>query len=96
MKRKFIVAGVIVIMTICDVISCLNFHGNEWKWDTGPRISDFIRFAPDSYSHEIHVIKKGKKTQGYLILSMGKHALLYVTEGKDVANPRGLSIYIKL
>ena len=97
MKRKLIVTGIIiVIMVICDALSCLNFYGHVWKWDTGPRISDFIRFGPNCYSHEIHAIKYDKQTQGYLIFSFGNHALLYITEGEDEVNARGLSIYIKL
>ena len=97
MKRKLIVTGIIiVIMVICDALSCLNFYGHEWKWDTGPRISDFIDFDSKCYSSKMHSIRHNNQTKGYLIFSFGNHALLYITEGKDEANARGLSIYIKL
>lgn len=95
MKRKLIVIGVIVIIfVICDVLSCINFHRNEWKWDMGPRISDFI--YPDICLQKVHSIVYEEQTQGYLILSLGNHAFLYVTEGKNDANHQGVSVYIKL
>lgn len=98
MKRKLIITGsIIIVLAICDVLSCVNFYGNEWKWDTGPRITDFIDFGSDYYySYKTHSILYKEQTQGYLIFSFGNHALLYITKGKDEANPRGLSIYIKL
>lgn len=97
MRRIIIVAGTIIsVLLFCDILSCLNFHRNEWKWDTGPRISDYISFDSDLYSYKTHSIIHEKQTQGYLIFSFGNHALLFISEGKDDANHQGLSVYIKL
>ena len=44
----------------------------------------------------MHAIKCGQQTKGYLIVSIDRTALLYITDGKDQANKKGFAWYTRL
>ena len=97
MKKKIIIAGSVLLLLIgCDVLSCLNFKNNDWKHNGGARISDFLIFdCNDSLTLDMHSINSNNQTKGYLIVSVGRTALLYITDGKDEANNKGFAMYTK-
>ena len=97
MKKKIIIAVSVLLLLIgCDALSCLNFKNNHWKHNGGPRISDFLVFDwPDYLTLDMHSIKRDNQTKGYLIVSVGRTALLYITDGKDEANKKGFAMYTK-
>lgn len=43
----------------------------------------------------MHSINSNNQTKGYLIVSVGRTALLYITDGKDEANNKGFAMYTK-
>lgn len=99
MKKKLIIAASVLLLLIgCDVLSCLNLKNNDWKHDGGPRIGDFIYLdsCDDFFSLDMHAIKCGQQTKGYLIVSIDRTALLYITDGKDQANKKGFAWYTRL
>ena len=96
MYKIIIIVSVALCLTIMgDFFSRYNFQNKEWKHYMGPRICDFIDLSEPTYHHfSNHKIKRENDTKGILIASIGKWALIYVTDGKDCE--KGMSVYIKL
>lgn len=97
MKKKIIITVSVLLLLIgCDVLSCLNFKNNNWKHNGGPRISDFLAFdCNDFLTLDMHSINRNNQTKGFLIVSIGRTALLYITDGKDETNKKGFAMYTK-